>query len=286
MIRNRRRFCGVDLPQTRWRTGYTRNNRPNEESGWDIDRWAWERKRSQWAPMHMIPASKWLEDSVRASALMGTWPVTRVSHVVDTATFAPMEQKEARRQCGLPASGPLLLFLASAGIADQRKGFDLLEEALGRVRHRHRELRVVVAGPPMPDYTSSSGVPILWRGNVEGDEALRALYCSADLLAVPSREDNMPLTAMEAQSCGVPVVGFDIGGLPDIVMSEKTGLLVPASGTKELGTAISHLLSEQSLRIQMASEAERHAKHTWSPKVVAQRYLEVYSLLTGVESLD
>lgn len=138
----------------------------------------------------------------------------------------------------------------------------------------------------MPEYTSSSGVPILWRGNVDGDEALRALYCSADLLAVPSREDNMPLTAMEAQSCGVPVVAFDIGGLSDIVINEKTGLLVPTLDTKKLGAAISHLLSEQSLRIQMASEAERHAKHTWSPKVVAQHYLEVYSLLTGVENLD
>jgi len=274
-------FCGtehygVDSPQARWRAGYTRGNRPPEESGWDIDRWAWERKRSLWAPMHMVPASSWLQDSVRSSALMGEWPVSRVPHVVDTNAFAPMNQREARHLCSLPDSGPLILFLASAGIVDQRKGFDLLEEALEKVQHQHRELRMVVAGPPTPDYTSPSGVPILWQGNVEGNDALRALYCSADLLVVPSREDNMPLTAMEAQSCGVPVVAFDVGGLPDIVADGHTGLLAPAENSQELSVAISRLLSHGSLREQMASRAVIHARETWAPAVVAAHYGAIY----------
>jgi len=274
-------FCGtehygVDSPQARWRTGYTRGNRPVEESGWDIDHWAWERKLTQWDPMHMVPASSWLEDSVRASALMGQWPVKRIPHVVDTTAFAPMDRQEARHRCGLPESGPLLLFLASAGIADRRKGFDLLEEALEKVGDEHPGLRLVVAGPPVPDYTSPSGVPILWIGNVEGDEALRALYCSADLLAVPSREDNMPLTAMEAQSCGIPIVAFNIGGLPDIVVGEKTGLLVQSGDTQALAKSIIRLLESTELRTDLGKQARQHSVATWSPAVIARAYQHLY----------
>ena len=274
-------FCGtehygVDSPQARWRTGYTDENRPLDESGWDIDRWTWERKRSQWAAMHMVPASSWLEDSVHASALMSQWPVTRIPHVVDTNAFAPMDQREARYLCGLPDSVPLILFLASAGILDRRKGFDLLEQALEQIRLAHPGVTVIVAGPQTPHYTSASGAPILWQGNIEGNDALRALYCSADLLVAPSREDNMPLTAMEAQSCGVPVVAFNIGGLPDIVVDGDTGLLVSAGNTEELGEAVSRLLADESLRGRMSSQAVLHARETWSPAIMANRYQEVY----------
>lgn len=277
-------FCGtehygVDSANARWQTGYTQENRPIEESGWDIDRWAWERKRSQWKPMHLVPASSWLQDTVQSSALMGVWSVTRIPHVVDTDAFAPMGQREARQLCGLPDSSPLILFLSSAGIADRRKGFDQLEEALETVRHEHRDLRVVVAGPPMPDYTPRSGVPILWMGGVEGDARLRSLYCSADLLVVPSREDNMPLTAMEAQSCGVPVVAFDVGGLRDIIVDGVTGLLAASSDSYELADAVTWLLTEQPLRRSMALQATVHARQTWSPSVVAKRYSDLYTRL-------
>jgi glycosyltransferase involved in cell wall biosynthesis len=277
-------FCGtehygVDSTQARWRTGYTRDNRPTGETGLDIDRWSWERKASKWAPKHMVPASSWLEASVHASALMGEWPVTRIPHVVNTDTFSPMDQREARHLCGLPESGPLLLFLASAGIFDLRKGFDLLEQALAQVRLENPGVHVVVAGPPAPDYTSPSGVPILWQGNIEGDEKLRALYCSTDLLVVPSREDNMPLTAMEGQSCGVPVVAFDIGGMSDIVVNGDTGALVSRGNTPELGAAISHLLKDEPSRRRMSSLSVLHARETWSPAVVAGRYQDIYAAM-------
>ena len=279
-------FCGsehygVDSPDARWRTGYSRENRSADEAGVDIDRWAWARKVSSWEPMNMIPASSWLENSVRSSALMGAWPITRIPHVVDTHRFTPMDKGAARNRLGLPPNTPLILFLASAGITDRRKGFDLLEVGLSRVRSDHPDAQVIVAGPTSPQYRSSSGVPIIWQGEVNGDEALRTLYCSADLLVVPSREDNMPLTAMEAQSCGVPVVAFDIGGLPDIVCDEKTGILVTPGDGQALGNAISRLLGDQSLLATFAEASSLHAGETWSSTVVANKYADLYTKVIG-----
>ena len=279
-------FCGtehygVDSPDARWRTGYSRDNRPADESGADIDRWAWTRKRNRWTRMNIVPASTWLKQSVQSSALMGTWPISKIPHVVDTHRFTPMDRVEARNQAGLPQEVPLILFLASAGIFDQRKGFDLLEQALVHVRSAHPNAHVVVAGPESPGHRTSSGVPIIWHGEVHGDDALRILYCAADLLVVPSREDNMPLTAMEAQSCGVPVAAFNIGGLPDIVINAETGFLAPPGDTEALATAISQLLGQRSLREGFAAAAVDHARRTWSPTVVARQYAELYAQTIG-----
>jgi len=224
----------------------------------------------------MIPASTWLADSIHASALMGEWPVTRIPHVVDTDAFAPMDQLEARRKIGLPGNDQIILFLSSAGVTDRRKGFDLLEQGLNLVLKHQPNARVVVAGPPPTDYLPATNMPITWQGSVQGNDQLRALYCSADVLAVPSREDNMPLTAMEAQSCGVPVVAFDIGGLSDIVIANETGCLVHAGNIEAFADSITQVLGNEDLQPAMGVHARQHSVDTWSPAAIANAYRAVY----------
>ena len=119
-------FCGtehygVDTPEARWQTGYTRSNRPAQEHGIDMDRRAWHRKREHWQPSHVVAASSWLKGRVQESALMGTWPVTRIPHVIDCDVFVPSNRATARANVGLHFEDPLILFLSSAGISDSRK---------------------------------------------------------------------------------------------------------------------------------------------------------------------
>ena len=272
---------GADTPNARWRTSYTKDNRPEDESGFDLDRWTYRRKQRHWrAPMHMVPASTWLEDSVKASALMRDWPVTRIPHVIDTDLFAPMDMRQARQQLGLPQDRQLVLFLASAGIGDRRKGWDLLAPAIAAVKAAQQadqpDLEVIVVGP-IPDEDAKqaaelgAGVPIHWHGSVDTSQALRTLYCAADVTAVPSREDNMPLTAMEAQSCGRPVVAFNIGGLPDIVQHDVTGHLSPPSDSNDLARGI-----RRALQGDQQDAARQHSLRTWSSQPVVDGYESVY----------
>lgn len=271
---------GTDTPEARWRTGYTQANRPNDERGIDLDRWTYQRKQRHWPPHHtpiqMVPASTWLEQATRSSALMGNWPITRIPHVVDTDVFAPMNKGQARRQLGLPDDRPIILFLASAGIGDRRKGWDLLAVALPRQAGQDYSVRVVVVGPVPDDETREEAerqadVPIHWHGTVNTSSELRLLYCAADVTAVPSREDNMPLTAMEAQSCGRPVVAFRIGGLPDIVDDGITGHLAEAEDPDDLARALA-----QALDNNQGDAARERALATWSPQAVVPRYAAIY----------
>lgn len=91
----------------------------------------------------------------------------------------------------------------------------------------------------------------------------------------------MPLTAMEAQSCGVPVVSFDVGGLPDIVIHGETGLLAPSGSTEDLAGAISRLIGDTSLRERYSNAAVGHARDTWAPEVVAAKYADLYAKVIG-----
>jgi glycosyltransferase involved in cell wall biosynthesis len=266
---------GADSPDARWRSGYTSENRVSGESGYDIDRAAWERKKKFWKqPMHLVPASSWLADRAAHSEIAHSWPITRIAHVIDTNIFSPMDRSLARARHSLPTDVPLVLFLSSAGIADHRKGWELLQASMTEVKSAFPLVELVVAGPASPAYTHPAGIPITWIGQVEGNEALQSLYASANVVAVPSKEDNMPLTAMEAQSVGVPVAAFDIGGLPDIVLDGVTGSLAPAFEVSALASGIIDSLGSAGASQGLA--ARSHSLETWSPKVVVESYLEIY----------
>ena len=271
----------TEISSLRSQQGYSKQNRPSTDSGFEVDSWTWERKKQRWtSPMHLLPASSWLTQSVAESKLMRAWPITRVPHVVNTDVFTPRNKVDARSATGVPNDRPVLLFLASAGIHDRRKGWDLLTQALQKVEHL-QPLTVVIVGPP-PSQVEQQAISansihrFIFVGEAKGDEQLAVLYASADMTAVPSREDNMPITAMESQSCGTPVVAFNIGGLPDIVIHQSTGYLAQAENPEDLATGISWIL-DQDLR----GAVRAHAVHTWSPSAVVPQlraiYLEVLS---------
>jgi glycosyltransferase involved in cell wall biosynthesis len=136
---------------------------------------------------------------------------------------------------------------------------------------------VVVVGPQPTEIEQrkieeNSQHQFTFHGEARGDQELIDLYAQADITVVPSREDNMPITAMESQSCGTPVVAFRIGGLPDIVDPITSGYLAEPENTHELALGI-----EQVIQRGLRDSTRTHALTTWSPEVVVPQLLEVYT---------
>jgi glycosyltransferase involved in cell wall biosynthesis len=272
-------FCGAEhyTEEFRWREGYRRGNRPAYESGFDLNRWTWERKRKHWKrPMQIVTPSRWLADCVRESALMRDWPVSVIPNCLDTERWEPMEQALARELLGLPADLPLLLFGAMGGGRDPRKGFDLLTAALGNLRGEIPGLELVVFGQLAPHHPPDLDFPIHYTGHLHDDLSLRVLYSAADAMVVPSRQEAFGQTASEAQACGTPVVAFDIGGLPDIVEHQRTGYLAQAFETEDLAAGIQWVLGEN-----LRKQCRERAVARFSNTVVAEQYRAVYGQLTG-----
>lgn len=272
-------FCGAEhyTEDSRWRDGYLADNRPGHERGFDLNRWTWERKRKCWRrPMYIVTPSRWLASCVRESALMQDWSVTVIPNCLDTKQWQPVDQTLARSLLGWPVDAPLLLFGSVGGGRDPRKGFDLLMQALIHLRRQMPELHLAVFGQLAPRNPPDLGFPVHYTGHLYDDLSLRILYSAADAMVIPSRQDNLPNTGIEAHACGTPVVAFDIGGLPDIVKHQRTGYLTKPFDILDLARGIEWVLSDPQRLAQLRMQARKEAVACFDSAVVAKQYREVY----------
>ena len=271
-------FCGAEhvTYEFRWKEGYRKDNRPDYEGGFDLNRWTWERKRKHWQrPMHIITPSQWLAECVRQSALMREQPVTVIPNAIDTNLWQPLEKRLARQILKLPAHVPLIIFGALGRGNDPNKGFDLLRDTLAHLRGEVAGLELVIFGQHPPQTPPDLGFPAHYTGHLHDDISLRLLYNAADLLVIPSRLENLPNTGVEAHACGTPVVAFNIGGLPDIVEHLRTGYLAAPYDTVDLAQGIKWVLENQGAG-SLGRQARARAVERFDGLVVAQQYIETY----------
>lgn len=274
-------ICGSEhvAPDFRWRDGYLNNNRPNYEHGYDLNRFTWLRKRKYWKqPLQIVCPSRWLADCVRTSSLMSRWPVKVIPNPIDVDRWAPIDQRLARNLLNLPQDVPLLLFGAMGGCSDRNKGFDLLQAALEHLSSIQNlpDLNLIVFGQLEPQSPPHLSFPVHYVGYLHDDLSLRALYSAADLMVVPSRQDNFPNTGVEAHSCGTPVVAFNTCGLPDIVDDRVTGALADPYQPTSLADAIGWVLGDPHRCSSLGAAARKRAQLLWSPTRIASLYMDLY----------
>ncbi len=249
----------------------------------DLSRRVWERKRAALARipasrLHVVADSRWLAEEARRSSLLGRFPVTTIHYGLDTGVFSPRDRTAARRALGIPPEAAVLLFVADS-LENRRKGFACLQSALQGLRG-FPELFLVSIGRGAPGAPAS--VPHLHLERVEDDHVLAGVYSAADVFVIPSLQEAYGQTALEATSCGTPVVGFDAGGIPDVVRPGATGLLAPTGDAGELRAAIASLLGNPELRAALGAEGRRIAVAEHGLEVQARRYLALYEeLLAG-----
>jgi glycosyltransferase involved in cell wall biosynthesis len=274
-------FCGAEhvTPDHRWRDSYRADNRPAHERGFDLNRHTWQRKRKHWRlPLQIVCPSQWLADCVRASALMGEWPVAVVPNPIDTARWQPIDQHLARQLLGLPQDCPLLLFGAMGGSKDPNKGFDLLFAALAHLGRDAslQNLHLVVFGQREPQSPPQLGFTVHYTGHLHDDLSLRALYSAADVMVIPSRQENLPNTGLEAHACATPVVAFNTGGLSDIVADHISGALAEPFEPTSLAAAIRWVLEDPHRHQSLRRAARQRAEELWNPARVAVLYADCY----------
>jgi glycosyltransferase involved in cell wall biosynthesis len=96
-------------------------------------------------------------------------------------------------------------------------------------------------------------------------------------MIVPSRQDNLPNTAVEAMACGTPVAAFNLGGLPDIVDHARTGWLAKPEDLIDLSQGLVWLLSEPQRLNEISRAARESAVKKFSPKEVVRQYVALYA---------
>jgi glycosyltransferase involved in cell wall biosynthesis len=234
-----------------------------------IEKWVINRKKNNWKkPFHVVTPSRWLADVVRRSEIGQNWTIHTIPNSLDLEVFAPLDTNHA------PANRKTLIVSLGGDLDDSRKGFDLLTTALGSVS---TDIDLLVVGHAQPPTNWPSEMPpTQWLGYL-GDSELVQAYGRADIAVVPSRQDNLPQTATEPTACGLPVVAFNIGGLPDIVEPGVNGYLATPWEPLDLAHGIDLIASDERTLNNMKLAARQRALALWSPEKIARQYEEAFS---------
>lgn len=183
---------------------------------------------------------------------------------VDHRTFKPGDRAAAKKTLGV-GSKKVLLFV---GRLQPLKAPDTAIRALAHILSEHPsfsgEIELLVVGGPsgssgrdevnlLRDLARQLGVDASVRFvPPQPHSQLPAYYQAADVCLVPSHSESFGLVALEAQACGVPVVGSEIGGLKSIVHSGKTGFLVEPGSSRAFAESAIEILSDETLALKMS----------------------------------
>ena len=179
----------------------------------------------------------------------------------------------------LPIRRPRVLCL---GRLDRQKGFDLAVEAWPSIVARFPEARLTIAG-------DGPERPTLERRIAELDlaqtieligwvapDSVPSLMNSAGIVCMPSRWEGFPSVGLQAAVMARPIVATRVGGLPDIVADRETGFIVEPEDSKALGKAITSLLKDAELAIEMGKAGRRRVQKLFSWEECIDRYDALY----------
>jgi glycosyltransferase involved in cell wall biosynthesis len=246
----------------------------------DLSRRIWMRKREAYRHvideerLQVVCPSQWMAEEAKQSSLVADLPVEVVPNGVDAQTFRPRDAGGMRVALGIPSDHRIALFLASS-TERTRKGFDLLDAALGTLSAEKTTLVSVGGGAPK----LSTSQPHVHLGHVDSDLLLSAFYNMADLFVIPSRQDNLPNTVLESMACGTPVVGFEVGGIPDMIRPGETGWLVKPESPRPLRNAMEQALADKEKRGRMATRCRKVVEEEYTLEVQARNYRRLYRRL-------
>lgn len=238
------------------------------------------------ANITFVACSGWLRSLAEKSRLLTGHRTTNIPNPINTSLFKPRNKKEARYKYNLPTDKKLLLF-GSVKITDKRKGIDYLVESCHLLAEKYPELKekigVVVFGKQSSQLKELIPFPVYALDFVIEEKELVDIYNSVDLFVTPSLEENLPNTIMEAMACGVPCVGFNIGGIPEMIDHLHNGYVAEYKSSQDFAKGISWALTETEYP-KLSEEAVRKVASSYSEGSVAKKYIDIYNKITGKDA--
>ena len=202
--------------------------------------------------IYYVACSRWLEGEAKASALLQGQKITSIPNPIDTHIYHRGDRQEARRRLGLPLDRQYILF-ASQRVTNENKGMGYLIEAC-RLLHDLTSATVLILGGHAEEVTPQLSLQAIPLGYVNDERRIVDIYQAADVFVLPSLSENLPNTIMEAMACGLPCVGFRVGGIPEEIDHKRNGYVAE----------------------YRSDDCVRKVSQSYSQQSVAIRYIDVY----------
>ena len=228
-----------------------------------------------------VACSRWLEQLAKSSTLLQGKRVTNIPNAINTQFFHPHNKSEARQRLNLPADRKLILF-SSMKTTDKRKGVAYLIEACRILQRQYpdmdKRIGVVIMGKQAEESAALLPFSSYNMDFVSDERRMVDIYNAVDLYVTPSLQDNLPNTIVEAMACGTPCVGFNVGGIPQMIDHLHNGYVAEYRSAADLANGIHWTLSEAD---ELGEAARRKAENCYSEAAVARQYIKIYNDALG-----
>ena len=247
---------------------------PGGGSSHDYSTTIWQRKQRMLADenIYFVACRHWLESEAKRSALLKGQKITSIPNPIDTRIYKRGNKQEARQRLGLPLDKKLILF-ASQRVTNVNKGMDYLIEACRQLQIS--DAAVVILGGHAEEVVSQLSLEAYPLGYVNDEQRIVDVYHAADVFVLPSLSENLPNTIMEAMACGVPCVGFKVGGIPEEIDHRRNGYVAEYRSAEDLARGIRWILAEADYE-ELSKNAVQKVVQNYSQQSVALKYLDVY----------
>ena len=231
----------------------------------------WKKKWMQQLNPIIVSPSKWLADRVKLSYPNLT-DIRVINNGIDTDIFVPGDKNQLREELKLPKYKFLVLFVAEFSTDNPFKGGEIVREVIRKTTNE--SICFITIGAE----NKSVNQHHLEFPYISDERELAKLYAACDLLFYPTSADNFPLVVLEAMACGLPVISFDIAGIPEIIQNNYNGFLVEAYSSVETYEATLNSVFELKHTAKF-EKIKQNARNTVVEKFSLEGMLEEYKSL-------
>ncbi len=246
----------------------------------DLSNQVWQRKKEAFegANLTIVTCSDWLGQRAKQSSLFKNLRVETIPNPIDIELFSPIPKSEARTQLGLDPSKNYVLF-AAMRVSAVGKGFLYFKEALEILQKQNLDnTELLIFGQSAGLESENLPFKINALGYLDSPNKIAMAYAAASMFVIPSLEENLPNTIMESLACGTPVVGFEVGGIPEMIDHQQNGYLATYKSADSLAEGINWILQNTDYQ-KLCDNARQKVVDNYSESVVAKRYVALYESL-------
>lgn len=276
--------CHIPLQCNRFTSFCGKCPQLDSRHNFDITRLLSIAKKKVYSKIHtaFIAPSNYMFIEAQRSPLISGLPLEKIPNCIDTTIFRPYEKSFARKVLDLPQKAIIVGYGALNATNDQIKGYTFFREVLKELYNRNAEIEILTFGSlsfKETEFPYQSHI----LGPIFDEKTLVFAYSALDIFLCPSVFESLSYTVMEAQSCGVPVVAFNVGGISTILKHLKTGYLARPYETKDLVNGIEYVL-QPGIKEELSINSRKNIEHFFSYDIIADKHICFYEKLLSKET--
>lgn len=253
----------------------------------DVSRASFDAKRKALAgrSIHVVAPCQWMIDMATRSPI---WPrdttFRKLEYGLDLDLQYPLPSesliREARSALGINPNIPVIAF-GAMDVENRRKGFQYLVPALEQLAQRVNYQALAFGAGDLTSMLQLCDQPpaITQLGYIDCDTTKRNILTAADVVVVPSIEDNQPQVGLEAMACGTPVVAFDAAGMSEYVVDQQTGVLCETGDVDDMVAQLEALLRDREICQSLGENARQLMEERFDAKQQLTQWQQLYRSL-------